>query len=397
MEAIVLAGGIGTRMSQVLPGLPKPMAPIGERPFLEILLRLLARKGFQRVVLSLGFMADKIVKYFGGELAGMELAYVIEDVPLGTGGAARMAMEHCTGDHVFVMNGDTYLDLEVMEVERFWQEKRWPIIVGRQASDTSRFGRLLVSEGRVVAFLEKGIAGPGLCNAGCYVLNRGQLDGFAPRSVFSLETDFLAVAAPKEPFGLFVTRGLFIDIGVPADYARAKEDLADQGQARSPALFLDRDGVVNEDYGYVHRQEDFAFIDGVFDVVASAKRAGYWVVVVTNQSGIGRGFYSEDDFHRLMEWVSAQFVQRGGAIDKVYFSPDLPDSHAGSRKPSPAMILQAVSDLDIDLPRSVLVGDKKIDIEAGIAAGVGTLLYLGSEEVTGAVRIEHVRDVLSYL
>jgi D-glycero-alpha-D-manno-heptose 1-phosphate guanylyltransferase len=221
-EAIVLAGGQGTRLKEVVPDLPKPMAPVAGRPFLEILLELLASKDFQRVVLSLGHMADKIVAHFGNTFAGMELAYEIESEPLGTGGALRLSLAQCRDEHVFVFSGDTYLDLEVTDVEALWQRQRNPIIVACACSDASRYGRLRVHEGRMMGFAEKGFAGPALINAGCYVLPIDVLDGFAIGQRFSLETDFVAKAILRRRFEVFVTKGLFIDIGVPEDYQRAQ-------------------------------------------------------------------------------------------------------------------------------------------------------------------------------
>lgn len=226
MEAIVLAGGMGTRLRQVVPGLPKPMAPVAGRPFLEIVLTFLAQKGFRRVVLSLGYMADKIVNHFGDRFAGMDLVYEIEQSPLGTGGAVREALGRCRESHVFVFNGDTFLDLEVTVVEAQWSVRNTPIIVARSVPDTARYGSLEVAEGKVCSFLEKGSAGAGLINAGCYVLPRNSLDSFAPGSAFSLETDFLAEAVRQQHFDVFITDGLFIDIGVPEDYALAQTKLA---------------------------------------------------------------------------------------------------------------------------------------------------------------------------
>lgn len=172
-----------------------------------------------------------------------------------------------------------------------------------------------------------------------------------------------------------------------------------------PILFLDRDGIINVDSGYVHRREDFVFVDGIFDLVACAKRLGYQVVIVTNQAGIGRGYYTEDDFWILMDWVISEFDSRGGGIDKIYFCPDHPEHGVGEylrdsefRKPGPGMLLQAAEELDADLPRSILLGDKKTDIDAGLAAGVGTLLYFGSEEDCGpAMRLESLHGALSLL
>jgi len=226
MEGIVLAGGFGTRLREVVPDMPKPMAPIAGRPFLEILLSALARKGFTRVVLSLGFMAEKIIAHFGESYEGMHLVYEVESRPLGTGGAIRAALTRCESDHVFIFNGDTYLDLEVDELESLWQAQRHPVIVVRKVPDTARFGRVEMSDGRINAFLEKGVSGAGLINAGCYVLPKGALDDFALGQPFSLETEFFINYLQRIRFDGFVTHGRFIDIGVPDDYALAQTALA---------------------------------------------------------------------------------------------------------------------------------------------------------------------------
>lgn len=226
MECIILAGGFGTRLRQVVPDLPKPMAPVAGRPFLEIVLERLAVKGFSHVILSLGYMAEKIQAYFGEEFNGMSLEYVVEESPLGTGGAIRFAMKQTRDDHTFVFNGDTYLDLEVEQIEALWQAHRSPIIVGREVQDTGRYGCLLALNGQITGFAEKGCAGPGLINAGCYVLNRGQLDCFEPMVPFSLETGYLVDAVAVQRFDLFVTEGQFIDIGIPEDFFRAQTVLA---------------------------------------------------------------------------------------------------------------------------------------------------------------------------
>lgn len=226
MEAIVLAGGFGTRLRQVVPDLPKPMAPIAGRPFLEVLLSTLARKNFTRVVLSLGFMSEKIIAHFGDNYMGMELVHEVEAQPLGTGGAIRAAMARCVSDHVFIFNGDTYLDLEVDALESLWQSDHHPVIVVREVPNTARFGRVEISEGRVIAFLEKGMAGPGLINAGCYVLPKDALDDFPLGQPFSLETEFFIKQLKRIRFDGFVTHGRFIDIGVPDDYALAQTELA---------------------------------------------------------------------------------------------------------------------------------------------------------------------------
>ncbi len=149
------------------------------------------------------------------------------------------------------------------------------------------------------------------------------------------------------------------------------------------ALFLDRDGVINVDSGYVHRPEDFHYLDGIFDIAREARRLGYRLVVITNQAGIARSYYTQEQFLALTDWMCARFLNEQAPIDRVYFSPYHPTEGVGiykldhpSRKPHPGMILQAQSELDIDLPGSVLIGDKHSDIQAGLAAGVGTNILL---------------------
>jgi D-glycero-D-manno-heptose 1,7-bisphosphate phosphatase len=174
---------------------------------------------------------------------------------------------------------------------------------------------------------------------------------------------------------------------------------------RKPALFLDRDGVINVDHGYVHTPEEFDFVDGIFELVACANRAGYLVVVVTNQAGIGRGYYSETQFHALTDWMKARFAEHGGHIDAVYFCPYHPKHGVGEfrresdfRKPAPGMLLQAQRELNVELSKSILVGDKISDMEAGEAAGVGRLLLLTNTEAgSGFSRVQQLTDVLPYL
>ena len=144
-----------------------------------------------------------------------------------------------------------------------------------------------------------------------------------------------------------------------------------------PALFLDRDGVINVDHAYVHRREDFDFMDGIFDLCRAARGLGFHVFVVTNQAGIGRGYYTERDFHVLSDWMRDEFAREGAPIDAVYFSPYHPEHGIGDyrrdsdcRKPGPGMLLQAAREFGVDFARSVLVGDKVSDVRAGQAAGV---------------------------
>jgi D-glycero-D-manno-heptose 1,7-bisphosphate phosphatase len=151
------------------------------------------------------------------------------------------------------------------------------------------------------------------------------------------------------------------------------------------ALFLDRDGVINIDHGYVHRAEQFEFVDGIFDLCRAAHQDGWLLIVATNQAGIARGLYGEDAFHRLTEWMLARFVAEGAPITDVYYCPTHPTAGRGEyrresfrRKPNPGMLFEAAQKHDLDLSVSVLLGDKETDMQAGRAAGVGTLILLTS-------------------
>lgn len=221
-EAVILAGGLGTRLREIVPTLPKPMAPVNGKPFLEILLTSLGQKGFEHIVISVGYMAQLIIDYFGDQHQGIKLSYCIEDAPLATGGAARLASEHIVGDHYYVINGDTFLDLDIDSVESRWASHRYPLIVGRYVPDTARYGRLILRDDAVIEIAEKTTSGEGLINAGCYVFARDQLIGYPLNQPFSLEHDYLPVQLSRQKFELFVSNGKFIDIGIPADYFHAQ-------------------------------------------------------------------------------------------------------------------------------------------------------------------------------
>lgn len=171
-----------------------------------------------------------------------------------------------------------------------------------------------------------------------------------------------------------------------------------------PALFLDRDGVINVDTGYLHTPEECVFVDGIFDLTRHARAAAYLVVVVTNQAGIGRGYYTEAQFHAFMDWMRGQFLRHGSALDAVYYCPDHPVHGIGKyrrdtqmRKPGPGMFLLAARELDIDLGRSLMVGDSPTDMAAARSAGVGTPLFLGAGACPGAHTVTSLDEARKWL
>ena len=228
MEAIILAGGFGTRLKSVVVDLPKPMAPVNGRPFLAILLDALHEKGFTRIILSVGYRSEVIRDYFGASYRGMALAYAVESSPLGTGGAIALALGLVEQEAVFVLNGDTYLEIDSIALHTFWQQTHLPIIVVRHVPDAGRYGRVGFDHGRITTFHEKGEAVEGFINAGCYILPKTVFDGYELPEVFSFETDYLLRALQHGSIMAYPCDGLFIDIGIPEDYSKAQQLLANR-------------------------------------------------------------------------------------------------------------------------------------------------------------------------
>ena len=231
MEAIILAGGLGTRLAGRLDGVPKPMAPVAGRPFLEILLSQLARAGCTRAILSVGHLHEVIENYFGAEFRGVSISYAIEHAPLGTGGAIRNALRTATEYAVLVLNGDTFLDADYEAMLRFHQEQAAPLTIAvTHCANVARYGGVVMSgtsEGmHVTGFQEKGRAGAGWINAGAYAMNTDIAWPPQLTEKFSFETDFLAPEIASLAPAAYPVDGFFLDIGVPEDLDRAQTELA---------------------------------------------------------------------------------------------------------------------------------------------------------------------------
>ncbi len=219
---VVLAGGLGTRLRAAVPDLPKCLAPVGGRPFLEIQLQALARQGFGRFVLSLGHQADLVQAAVRAFRVDATIECIVEAAPLGTGGAVTHAMREAGLAEAAVVNGDTFIDaplaamlrpLDVAGGERF----RMATIA---VPDRARFGGVALEGDVVTAFVEKGQGGPGLINAGLYRVHASVFEGLAPGAAFSMETVTMPALLPRRALRAAVLEGRFIDIGVPEDYRR---------------------------------------------------------------------------------------------------------------------------------------------------------------------------------
>lgn len=228
-EAIILAGGFGTRLRSVVSDLPKPMAPVCGKPFLAYLLDVLGKQGCKHAVLSTGYLHEKIEQYFGDSYQGLKLSYAVEDTPLGTGGGIANALQRCQGDEVVVMNGDTMFRIDFLALDKFFHSRDTKLaLVLRQVDDVSRYGSVeLAGDGHITAFHEKSsTTGAGLINGGIFMLHRSLFADCGIHNVrkFSFEKELMEAYVGQMPFYGIVSDGYFIDIGIPEDYQSAQSD-----------------------------------------------------------------------------------------------------------------------------------------------------------------------------
>jgi len=227
MEAIILAGGFGTRLKKLGLDIPKPMVEVGERPFLEYLLLYLRYHGLDRVILSTGYKKEIVRDHFGDLFRGMWIDYAEEEEPLGTGGGIRNAMSLCREEQVWVLNGDTFFEVDLPAMYAFHvREEAFMTLAGKKMQQPGRYGLIRYDETmRITGFQEKDpAAGEGVINGGVYLIDRRRfMEKTLPES-FSMEHDFLERHAIKEKFMLYLSDGYFIDIGIPEDLERARYD-----------------------------------------------------------------------------------------------------------------------------------------------------------------------------
>lgn len=225
MEAIVLAGGLGTRLRSVVSELPKPMAPVKNKPFLSYILSYLKKNGVNRVILSVGYKWDSIFTYFGERFEGMELCYSVEEEPLGTGGAIKKAMSQVKEQKVYIINGDTFFDVPLQQLNNEIATKGSLVLSLKTMYDFDRYGCVeLDEEGSVSSFSEKGYREKGNINGGIYLARSDIFEGYQLDEKFSFET-FMEENVKSLSIHARVFDNYFIDIGIPYDYQRAENEL----------------------------------------------------------------------------------------------------------------------------------------------------------------------------
>lgn len=373
-QAVILVGGLGTRLGARTKTTPKPMLPVGGRPFLDTLIDEIARyDAFDEILLLAGHKAESIQARYTGAVRGRaRLVVSLEQAPLGTAGALVHAAD-LLQERFLLLNGDSFFDFNILDLVARANSSRVQMAL-RADVVGDRFGRAVVDGDRVRSFIAPGQGATGPVNAGVYVIDRSIVAGI-DRLPASLEQDIFPLLAANGEMGGTSYRGYFIDIGIPEDYARADVELRER--LRRPAVFFDRDGVLNHDSGYTFEVDKLKWIDGAREAVKAVNDAGYFAFVVTNQSGIARGLYEESDVLALHRWMADDIATIGAHIDAFEYCPDHPDGTieryrrvSGRRKPAPGMITDLLGRFPVDAAGSFLIGDKPSDIEAAKSAGL---------------------------
>jgi D-glycero-D-manno-heptose 1,7-bisphosphate phosphatase len=377
-QAVVLVGGLGTRLGSHTRDTPKPLLDVGGRPFLSWLVDELRRHGLSDILLLAGFKAERIIEALGD---APDIRIIVEPEPLGTGGALRFAADHLA-ERFFFLNGDSLFDLNLWDLASAAPEAEATLAV-RPLADVSRYGPVVLEGSRIVRFDERPEApGPGLINGGVGVFSRHVVERIAPGVATSIERDIYPLIAAE---GLLAGRSYdrpFIDIGVPEDFDRAQAFVP--ARLTRGAVIFDRDGVLNEEIDYAHRPDQIRWVEGAIDAIKAVNDAGLFAFVATNQAGVAHGYYGESDVVALHRWMSETMAAGGAHVDAFVYSPYHPTGaveayrrDADCRKPRPGMILDLLDRFPVIPSRTVMIGDRPTDVGAARAAGIEGVLFEG--------------------
>lgn len=411
INVVILCGGLGTRLRPVIADQPKVLAHIGEEPLLKLLLERLSSAGFKRIILCVGYLKKKVKEYVRNKNIrdkNLEIVFSEEVNPLGTGGALKKALGLVRSDNFLVMNGDTLVPVNFRSFYNFHRKNHALLSLILTRGSSKAGGNLKINKtGRVISFQEKKEIvkdkNPFL-SAGVYLMHRSISSYFPSKRSFSLEYELFPKLVGERFYG-FPIQEKFLDIGTPAGYFKALSLF----QKPQRAVFLDRDGVITKEPPfYAHQPEQLKLIPKVTRVIKLLNEKKIKVVVVSNQAGVGKGYFPEEAALNFSSLMRQRLAQKGARIDAIYHCFHHPGAKikkyrkaCDCRKPRPGMIQKAAAELNLDLKRSFLIGDKISDIRAGKAAGCRTILVKTGQGLgefnklkTAKTRPEYIADDL---
>jgi D-glycero-D-manno-heptose 1,7-bisphosphate phosphatase len=391
-QCAILAGGLGTRLGDIVAETPKPVLEVGGRPFIAWLMREMLRFGVDDFVILTGHLPqaveDAVLTAADGLPKRVRVRFSEEPHRAGTGGALFHAAP-LLDDRFLLCNGDSLFDCNIAALLRGFAADEEAVLgrmIVRAIPDASRYGTVSLQGDRVCAFHERpgasAASAAGLINAGIYAFDKRVLDRLTANC--SLERDVLAPLAASGALRATEQHGWFVDIGIPDDLAHARRELA--SIMDRPALFLDRDGVLNVDHGYVGSRDRWEWVAGAREAVALASAHGWHVFLVTNQAGVARGLYGEPDVDALLQWLADELRRAGGTLDDWRYCPyhaegkvDAYRRDSDWRKPAPGMLLDLLRAWGVDARHCLMVGDKDSDVAAGRAAGMRSVRFPGGD------------------
>ena len=381
-QAIVLAGGLGTRLRSVVSDLPKCMAPVAGRPFLFYVINYLRLQGIEKFIFSLGYKHEIIEEYLNDQFSTLDYQCSVEEEPLGTGGAIQLACQKAMKKNMIVANGDTLFKINAAELSSFHEQQHAECTLAlKPMQNFDRYGVVELNDSATVKdFKEKQFYKSGLINGGLYILN---VENFLAKkfpSKFSFEKDYLEKYYQQGKIYGIVQDSYFIDIGIPEDYNRVQKELKqpplDLRQIdKTWTVFSDRDGVLNEDKvgSYIFHPDEYVFYEGVPEAFKLFREKFGRIVIATNQRGVGRGLMTIADLDAIHEKMLAGIEDKGGRIDAIFYATSIDDDDP-VRKPNVGMAFKAMQQFpEIDLSRSIMIGTNISDMEFGRNAGMYTI------------------------
>lgn len=397
IKAVILAGGKGTRLGTFAADVPKPLVEVAGTPVLEHQIASLRRSGVTEVVLCVGHLGQRIADRVGdGSRLGVRVEYAFEDRPLGTGGPLA-GLTGTLGEHFLVLYGDVLCDIDFARLVAYHGERGWAVTLTAHPNDHPHDSDLLLVDGagRLTGIVGKAQprdrAYPNLVNAGVAVMARRALTRLAPGHPADLERDLVRPLIAAGAVGIYRTSEYLRDMGTPERLRECEEDLlsgrvrALRRGVRQRAVFFDRDGTLNTHVGLLTEPEQLEVPESAAAGVRAANRAGLLAIVVTNQPVVARNLVSAERLTEIHSRLETLLGRHGAYLDAIYHCPHHPDAgypeenpalkiECACRKPGTALIDRAVADFGIDRLRSHMVGDSTVDIAAGRAARLRTVL-----------------------